>query len=215
MCNVEILDEAELCPLCHSVLEKTEDMENVYPDVRLKSKFKILLAKIYLFLAIATEMIIIGVCLYNDYRSIYFTISGFTLLYGYAIIKYAIVGKRDYKYKILGITFVTIVIMLAIDYVSGFYKWSMNYVLPGAIIFIDAGILILMIINRRNWQSYIIFQVFMILVSLGQFILYSVNIITNPLVAIISAYISCFLFLGTFIIGGRRARVELIRRFHI
>ena len=26
-CNVEILDETEFCPLCHSVLEQTEELD--------------------------------------------------------------------------------------------------------------------------------------------------------------------------------------------
>ena len=64
-CRIEILDETEYCPLCHSVLEKTEEMENTYPDIRMKSKLILFLSNIYLFLAIATESILIGYSIYR------------------------------------------------------------------------------------------------------------------------------------------------------
>ena len=37
-CKIEILDETERCPLCGSVLEQTVEVENMYPNVRLKAR---------------------------------------------------------------------------------------------------------------------------------------------------------------------------------
>ncbi len=37
-CNIEVLDETERCPLCHSVLEPTIEVENMYPDVKIKQE---------------------------------------------------------------------------------------------------------------------------------------------------------------------------------
>ena len=55
----------------------------------------------------------------------------------------------------------------------------------------------------------------MILVSLSGILLRALDIITHPLAIIIALDFSVLLFLGTIIIGGRRARMELKRRFHI
>lgn len=55
----------------------------------------------------------------------------------------------------------------------------------------------------------------MILCSLVPFILYLIKIVTKPGLTVIAMGCSFFLFLGTVIIGDRRARVELKRRFHI
>ena len=79
----------------------------------------------------------------------------------------------------------------------------------------DAGILILMCINRRNWQSYMMWQIFMILCSVVPLVLYAVGIVTAPLFALLAFAFSAALFLGTLIIGDRRARTELRRRFHV
>ena len=65
------------------------------------------------------------------------------------------------------------------------------------------------------WQSYIMWQIFMILCSFVPIILYLTGIIYVPYLALAALGTSVFLFLGTLIIGDRRARVELKRRFHI
>ena len=70
-------------------------------------------------------------------------------------------------------------------------------------------------VNRRNWQSYIMWQIFMILCSFVPIVLYLTGIIYVPYLALAALGTSVFLFLGTLIIGDRRARVELKRRFHI
>ena len=93
--------------------------------------------------------------------------------------------------------------------------WSVNYALPSAIILVDVGIIICMIVNRRNWQSYMMWQIFMILCSIVPVILIFTGIVTAQLFALIAFAFSLFLFLGTLIIGDRRARVELKRRFHV
>ena len=41
-CNVEILDDSQICPLCHSVLEEGEEGRNTYPDAWIPTRrFKI------------------------------------------------------------------------------------------------------------------------------------------------------------------------------
>ena len=75
--------------------------------------------------------------------------------------------------------------------------------------------LVLMAVNRKNWQSYLMLQIFMVLCSIVAIILNVVHIVTDPIVSIVALNVSVILLLGTVIIGGRRARVELKRRFHI
>ncbi len=37
-CNVKILDDTQICPLCKCVVEQEEEMENAYPDIRLRAR---------------------------------------------------------------------------------------------------------------------------------------------------------------------------------
>lgn len=214
-CNVEILDETERCPLCHSVLEKTVEVENMYPNVRTMTRRLTLLSRIYLFVAILVEALLIYLNVLSDSEMFWSAIPGLAMLYGYLVLRYAILGKSGYKGKIIVLTLIAILMVVAIDFVVGYRGWSVNYALPSAILLVDAGILILMCINRRNWQSYMMWQIFMILCSVVPLVLYAVGIVTAPLFALLAFAFSAALFLGTLIIGDRRARTELRRRFHV
>lgn len=214
-CNVEILDETERCPLCHSVLEPTIEVENMYPDVRVKRRKMILLSKIYLFVAIVVEAFLIVVNHYGEFETAWSLMTGLALIYGYLVIRFAILGKTGYIFKTIVLTVMAILVLVAIDFLSGYRGWSVRYVFPAAIIAVDAVILILMIVNRRNWQSYIMWQIFMILCSIVPMVLYLIGVIAVPYLALAALGTSVFLFLGTMLIGDRKARVELKRRFHI
>ena len=214
-CNVEILDETERCPLCHSVLEKTVEVENMYPNVRTMTRRLALLSRIYLFVAILVEALLIYLNVLSDSEMFWSAIPGLAMLYGYLVLRYAILGKSGYKGKIIVLTLIAILMVVAIDFVVGYRGWSVNYALPSAILLVDAGILILMCINRCNWQSYMMWQIFMILCSVVPLVLYAVGIVTAPLLALLAFAFSTALFLGTLIIGDRRARTELRRRFHV
>ena len=214
-CNVEILDETERCPLCHSVLEKTVEVENMYPNVRTMTRRLALLSRIYLFVAILVEALLIYLNVLSDSEMFWSAIPGLAMLYGYLVLRYAILGKSGYKGKIIVLTLIAILMVVAIDFVVGYRGWSVNYALPSAILLVDAGILVLMCINRRNWQSYMMWQIFMILCSVVPLVLYAVGIVTAPILALLEFAFSTALFLGTLIIGDRRARTELRRRFHV
>ena len=214
-CNVEILDETERCPLCHSVLEKTVEVENMYPNVRTMTRRLALLSRIYLFVAILVEALLIYLNVLSDSEMFWSAIPGLAMLYGYLVLRYAILGKSGYKGKIIVLTLIAILMVVAIDFVVGYRGWSVNYALPSAILLVDAGILVLMCINRRNWRSYMMWQIFMILCSVVPLVLYAVGIVTAPILALLAFAFSTALFLGTLIIGDRRARTELRRRFHV
>ena len=214
-CNVEILDETERCPLCHSVLEKTVEVENMYPNVRMITRRLALLSRIYLFVVILVEALLIYLNVLSDSEMFWSAIPGLAMLYGYLVLRYAILGKSGYKGKTIVLTLIAILMVVAIDFVVGYRGWSVNYALPSAILLVDVGSLILMCINRRNWQSYMMWQIFMILCSVVPLVLYAVGIVTAPILAVLAFAFSAALFLGTLIIGDRRARTELRRRFHV
>lgn len=214
-CKLEILDETERCPLCHSALEHTFDVENMYPDVKVQTRKWVFWSRIYLFTSILLWAVLFGINYVDKYQIGWSLIAGLLLLYGYLVIELAILGQGGHKLKIVLLVAIAIVMMVLIDFLIGYHGWSVNYALPSGVILLDVGIIILMIVNRRNWQSYIMWQILMILVSVMLGIFYWLNIITSPYLTGIAILLSVFLFLGTLIIGDRRARVELKRRFHI
>ena len=153
-CNIEILDETERCPLCNSVLVQTMELENMYPNVRIKARKLMLISRIYLFCAILLEVLLVYINVVTDSRTWWSIITALSFVYVYMLIRFAILGTSGYKSKVIVLTLIAVLIAVASDFVNGYQGWSVNYALPSGILLIDLGILVLMFTNRRNWQSY-------------------------------------------------------------
>ena len=212
-CNIEILDETEYCPLCQSILEPTDELENMYPDVRLKIRRLMLFSRIYLFCAILLTAILFGINTVVE-AQIWWSMVGLILFYIYLVLRYAILGKSGYRSKVTVLVILSILASIASDFATGYRGWSVDFVLPAGILLVDAIVLGCMIFNRRNWQSYIMWQLLMILCSLIPAGLCLIELEQYYHLAFLPLAVSSAIFLGTLIIGDRRARMELVRRFH-
>lgn len=212
---MEILDETSVCPLCMSILEPTVEVENMYPDVRDRMRWMTLACNIYLFVALCAEAVMIYVDFRVESQVWWSVLAGLVLFYGYLVLRYAVIGKAGYRSKIITLTILAVLAAVGADVAIGYQGWSVDYVLPAGILAVDVVILCLMYFNRRNWQSYIMWQIFMILCSLIPAALYIVGIENNAYLALLPLVVSAVIFTGTLIIGDRRARTELYRRFHI
>ena len=214
-CNVEILDETEFCPLCHSVLEQTEELENMYPDARLKTQKMKFVTRLYLFCALVVEFLLVTIDFHGENQVHWSILVGLGLLYVYTVLRYAVLGKSGYRAKTIVLVLLAVLLTVAVDFITGYRGWSVDYVASGGILLVDVIIIILMIWNRRNWQSYLMWQIAMILFSVVPAVLYLAGLEHNCIMAFLPLIASVFLFLGTWMIGGRRASQELYRRFHI
>lgn len=219
-CNVEILDKTEKCPLCHHVLEQSDaEGENLYPDARVVGRKYRLFENIFLF----TSIVVWCICFSVNYAINNATdgdfwwslILGLLLIYANGLIRITILGKSDYLFKIISAIFLLLAILFEVDWLTGYHGWAVNFAFPVSIISLDIGILILMLINRRNWQSYIIVQIGALILSVIAVIFIFTEVINFPYLAAVAVAFSLFIFLGTMIIGDRTARTELKRRFHI
>lgn len=214
-CHIEILDETERCPLCQSILQQTEALENMYPDVRIRLRRLDFFSRIYLFCSILIEALLFAINALHFEGIWWCAIPGLALLYGYVVLRYAIIGQSGYRSKAILLTLLFILITIAIDFITGYRGWSLDYILPSGIIVMDIIIIICMAINRKNWQSYLMWQLLMVLCSMLPILLYVTGMEKNGLMVVLPMTASLALFLGTRILGGRRAKIELKRRFHI
>lgn len=216
MCNVEILDNTDKCPLCNYVLEwdgvETEDM---YPDARIAVRKNRLWENILLFVSIVIFAGMMAVSTWDKWDTAWSLLIGLGLLYVNGIIRFTLSGKSTYMFNMtFSIVFLFILLVLA-DYITGWQGWGINIAYPVMVILLDLGILLRMCINRRHWYSYIT-------ALLGTFALGALGvglcflkIIAFPYPAFGAGAFSACVFLGTVIIGDYRARTELKRRFHI
>ncbi len=215
-CNVEILDNTDRCPLCQHVLESDgQEEENRYPDaVGVTKKFRFW-ENLALFLSIVAECLLLFINHEVNPKVPWALIVGLVLIYANTALRLTVLGKSGYLSKVISLVILAVVFLLGIDFLTGYRKWSLDYVLPAGILVMDLVLLVLTLANRRGWQSYLMPQLFMIVLSLVPVILVRIKLIQFPYLAWTAFAASAFLFLGTLILGDRRARAELKRRFHI
>lgn len=215
-CNVFVADVTDKCPLCKQVIAQDKDEQfNMYPSVMETTRKYRLLENIILFasIVIATFLVVID---YFFSKSINWSIiATLGLIYVNVTIRLAIVGRSGYMFKTFSMGILTVASLIWIDYLLGNIGWGISAVFPAAIIVMDVAVLVLMVTNHRNWQSYIMAQIILILISVFGLIMLAAGYIRFPQVIIAAFAASVFLFLGTLIIGDERARTEIKRRFHI
>ncbi len=217
-CNVTISDNTTVCPLCHCVVDAEADpirRIGEYPAIWLKQR-KLKHVSNILLVAVLTASAILLLCNYIFFQKYWWCVIPIAAIaYAYLVFQLVVVSQKGYRTKVLIPLILAILLIILIDLETGFYRWSLNFVLPGGILLVDLIIVILMLTNMKNWQSYIIMQLGMVVASLVPLALLITGPITMPILCIITFGVSLLLFLGTVIIGDRTARSELKRRFHI
>lgn len=215
-CKVNILDKTEICPLCKCVVEQDENSRNIYPDIRFQVQKLHLAVRIFLFIAIILEVLLVYLNQKYYNGTWWSVITGAGFAYVYFLARFVVLNDNaGYRTKLFTLIFFGILYVILIDYIIGYHGWSVNFVLPGGLLFVDVAIVALMFINRRNWQSYIMLEIAMIFLSAIPLFLMRFDIVTETFISGLAFAVSVFVFLGTFIIGDRRARIELKRRFHV
>lgn len=214
-CNIEILDESLYCPLCRTVLEADDSLENMYPNGRHLLRAYHLLSRIYLFSIILIQTVLVLVNILMESEIWWCVITGLGLLYSYLVLRYAIVGKAGHRSKAFVLILLAVLCTIAIDFVLGYRGWAVEYFLPGGIIIMDTVILICMFINRRCWHSYIVWLLSMLVCSVIPIVLLVSHLARYWYLAYMPMVFTAVILLGVFVIGGKRASDEMVRRFHI
>lgn len=218
-CGVQLTDPEHVCPLCKCIVETLpgEEKKKMYPFLDAEQGIKKMqrALNIYIFSAIVAAVVLAGIDYAIKGNPAWVILICAFMVYGFITLKVSIQMHTGYLLKMVLQTLLAIGVLILIDVMSGFYRWSIDYILPGAFILMDVAIIVLMIVNRRNWQSYIPMQILIIAFSVIPMLLYHFHIVTNPVVAISALGFSIFTFVGTLIVGGQRARQELYRRFHV
>ncbi|RDY30495.1 DUF6320 domain-containing protein [Lachnotalea glycerini] len=216
-CNVEILEEISVCPLCQHGLETISDAKHkkMYPKIEFDNQKFVLLLRIFIFISI---ILVLGLVIINaaTYNGLWWSLICVGVIsYFWVTVRYSIQNNTNYAAKILVQTIGGMGLCLLTDVVMGYQGWSINYVIPAIILVGYFAILMLMIVNFMSWQSYILFQFTLVIFSMILMGLHFLNIITKPILSYVTAGITLAIFIGTIVFGDKKAKTELIRRFHI
>ena len=216
-CNITILDDTAICPLCRCAVERDieADRINEYPEVMIKQRKVKLMSDLILVAVLVSAMVLIGLnaALYEG--SLWCLIPVAAMTYVYLAFRMIFVSRKGYRSKVFIPMVLALGLLLIIDIETGFYGWSLDYIMPSVILVADMIILMLMLTNLKNWSSYMIMQLTVLLACMIPLILWLAGLIDSPFLTLITAAVSVSLFLGMLIVGGNTAKQELKIRFHI
>lgn len=221
-CNAKIIDDTTRCPLCKGVLASNDEQvrsgvtaEYRYPNVSRKLRVESILKRVLVFATLVASVI----CVYIDYTvetSLHFSIIVVGALVYALLMLFSFTNKREgYRKRTFGLCFYGFIYVVVIDWVTGYRGWSVNYILPSIYILLAIAMLVLMIVNNRNWQSYLILLLGLTVISGASLVLVRMGIITFTVLSVIAFFFCGFAFAGTLIFGGQEAQREMKRRFYI
>ncbi len=215
-CKVLVIDNVENCPLCKTVLTDYDghQAERIYPDVDGNVRKYNLIARIFLFLSIVVGVsaIITNIVTYNGIMWSVLTVAA--ILYSWGATIYSIKNHINVASKILVQAILASVFVVIADHVIGYSGWAVNYVIPSLFSAANIAVLIIIIVNRIKWNTYVLYQIFIALFGFIPIVLFLMGFINKPLITIIATAISVLTLLVAFIFGDRSVKSELKRRFH-
>ncbi len=214
-CKIHVNDPVNVCPLCRCAVKKDGTEEWKYPQISQRRRKRQLALRIYFAAAVVLQ----AVCFYLNTKILtqmqwsLWTLATFAM--AYTVLRMIISNRTGYRSMTIGLTIFATAYIVLVDYELGFTGWSLNYVLPASIILLNIAVIVMIFVNRRNWQSYLMVELFLILCSGVPMLLIWLNITTETWLSYVALWFSIGLFFCTTVVGGRKAKTELKRRFHI
>ncbi|MCB6610437.1 DUF6320 domain-containing protein [[Clostridium] symbiosum] len=199
----------------NGAVEQKYDKGN-YPSISYdRGKLKKLTNILYLVLFTAAAITgLVNVLTYGITETWWSLIAIGSIAYVAMTLRYSIMRRASLAGILIRQSLGVQVLLVIIDYMTGFSRWSFNYAIPSLILFDVIAVVFLILINRLNWQSYFMYQIAITIFSFIPLILWAAGLITSPLMSIITVILSVSVLFITIILGDRSVKKELKRRFY-
>lgn len=216
-CSVMIADQAKVCPLCYMVLtiDEQDRPSRTYPNIIEKRKLWTRVWKITTFVLVLIQIILMGINAVYDQGIRWSMISGVAILYLLISLYQLILHPDSLVRKLFRQTVMVWLVLLVIDMAIGFRGWSFTIGMPCVILSLDAIVLVCMIVQFRNWQNYLLLQMFALLISIAGVMIWCIRHHGYGLLAWITLWVTAVFFGFCVFFGSTKAKNELRRRFYI
>lgn len=215
-CGVVINDETTRCLFCGMVLSGDNGgTGNIYPDIRNKTRMLKRIINIASYFGIVLEIFLVVINYYNYYGIKWSIITGGAIFYIILTLQYTINKRNGHIKKIFVQMLGAMLLVVVIDFALGFSGWSFNIGIPLIILLLDVIILVCMVINFNNWQSYLLMQIFTLITSIVHMVFYLTGFVNGPVLPWVTFGASAVIFTSCLVIGDKKAKSELKRRFYI
>ncbi len=214
-CRVTLRGDLPTCPLCDMEAEKIgDDFDEDYPYV--KSRFsRALLLKLISFIAVVfvATGLLINHLVPTDNPWAFITAGAiiYVWLSAISVLRSAPNPASMLLMQLFCVSGLTVLI----DWLTGWYHWSITWVIPGLIVAAALAIMLMILISPYRFRAYTIYQLVIAVLGVLSFFLwvFGVSDVEWPIVT--AACVSILCFIAMLVFSHRRTRVELAKRFHV
>lgn len=218
--NCEVLIDENLisCPLCGSIVsEKNKaDLNRLYPDYETTGSYtwKNFISGFALFLAIAVITECLFVNLITNTRNLWFLYVIGPVLYLLLSVNHTLLSKAHMGTKILFQVVGISSMLVMLDLLSGYYRWSVNIVIPLLFIMPILLITIIVFIKKKLWDDFVGYMMVFTFLGFMPIVLYSVGVSDSIWASAASASYALLTMVVMFLLPGRNFKNEFKRRFY-
>ena len=220
-CKIEVGDPVTRCPLCGAELEVTgneQEGELLYPVFsahdKPRSSFPFL-ARLFAFLS----LIAAGTCTLVDLLishhltwSLYVT-GGIVMLW--ATVGLHLLSKINLNYMLLNDVCALSLYLILVDHLSGWGRWSIDYVIPCLYIGIMITSVVLALIFKLYWREYILSLVVVCILGIGPLLIFFNSRSPIRFLCLAAALLAAALAVGLLFFAGGKLFSEWRRRMNI
>ncbi len=214
-CNVLVNSNIPRCPLCQTNIDGDNKDESVFPVIPNMYKKHKLVFKLLLFLSVFGCVLstIINYIMDRKIGWAWFVIAGIISFW----ITFIIGVKRRHNFMKLLFAEVMLLLISSIiwDYFTGWYFWSITYVLPFLCIVYIATLFFLRIFLKNVFKDYVIYIYINSLIGLAPLYFIIRNKLSMEWPSILCVVFSIISILALAIFNHKQMMNELERRLHI
>ncbi|WP_164217300.1 DUF6320 domain-containing protein [Virgibacillus sp. YIM 98842] len=217
--NCGVWVEHLTCPLCHRKVANPTFTTEVkwYPDYHSlkQKKGNSFVSRLVIFVSIVivSTCLLINIFVTPDFLWVFYVAA--TVLYLLVTSNHTINSSAHTGAKIFGQVISLSGLLIVVDVLSGFRRWSVNFVVPFLIITATLLITIIILKKRMRWQEYVGFIVALIVLGFLPVGLYITGIATILWPCAITTLYALLTLLGMLLFSDKTFKEELVRRFHI
>ena len=186
----------------------------IYPQ-KLSSRKSEKIIKILLIASIVIAIVLITINKLTTPRIPWAALANCGIIYIWITVMYSIKKGSNIAGHVLVQIILISMAILYIDEKIGFKGWSINIAIPIILIVANIIMLILTIVNHKEYIKYAIYQLIIVLISLMPIILIIKKMIQLELLSKISIVISILNLLISLIFCYRDVKEVIIRKFHM
>jgi hypothetical protein len=216
-CKVKVSGASRGCPLCRGDLTGTADpSEEVFPVIPPLSSPSKWLVNVIAFGTIAVAAVSVAVDIALPTGGVWwslFVIAGLGSLWLSFLVTNS--QRRDIPKNIFLQLFVISIMVLLWDYFTGFYLWSLNFVIP---ILFSCSMIALSVyakVRKLNVEDYVMFLGIISVISIFSLLLIIFHVVTIVYPALICFVLSIISLAFLILFEGKSLWEEIRQRMHI